>query len=134
MTAALRDVLTPSLYAEGIPHDLFRQLRRDHAMLWVDEPATETFGGGRGYWLVLRHADVSHVSRHPADFSSWRGTSFLREQRPGDVAVLRKMMLNLDPPEHTSPTTGRSYRPPRPRGGRRRLRAGRDRLPDQCCR
>jgi cytochrome P450/NADPH-cytochrome P450 reductase len=102
MTTALRDVLTPSLYANGIPHDLFAELRRDHPVVWVDEPATETFGGGRGYWLVLGHAEVSHVSRHPEDFSSWRGTSFLRDQRPSDVAVLRKMMLNLDPPEHSS--------------------------------
>ena len=102
MTAALRDVLTPALYANGIPHDLFRELRRDNPVVWVDEPAADTFGGGRGYWLVLSHAEVSHVSRHPEDFSSWRGTSFLRDQRPSDVAVLRKMMLNMDPPEHSS--------------------------------
>jgi cytochrome P450/NADPH-cytochrome P450 reductase len=102
MSGALRDILTPSLYASGIPHDLLRDLRREHGAVWVDEPATETFGGGRGYWLFLRHADVSHVSRHPDDFSSWRGTSFLRDQRPSDVAVLRRMMLNMDPPEHSS--------------------------------
>ena len=102
MTTALRDILTPSLYADGIPHDLLRELRREHGVVWVDEPATETFGGGKGYWLVLRHDDVSHISRHPQDFSSWRGTSFLRDQRPSDVAVLRRMMLNMDPPEHSS--------------------------------
>ena len=102
MTTALGDVLTPSLYADGIPHALLRELRREHPLVWVDEPATETFTGGRGYWLVLRHAEVSHVSRHPEDFSSWRGTSFLREQRPTDVAVLRRMMLNMDPPDHSS--------------------------------
>jgi len=102
MTIALPDILTPSMYAEGVPHDLLRELRREHAIVWVDEPATGTFAGGRGYWLVLRHAEVSHVSRHPEDFSSWRGTSFLRDQRPTDVAVLRRMMLNMDPPEHSS--------------------------------
>ncbi|MFC5729360.1 MULTISPECIES: cytochrome P450 [Nocardioides] len=102
MTTALSDILTPSMYADGIPHEVLRDLRREHAVVWVDEPATETFAGGRGYWLVLRHAEVSHVSRHPEDFSSWRGTSFLRDQRPTDVAVLRRMMLNMDPPEHSS--------------------------------
>jgi len=102
MSGALRDILTPSLYAGGIPHDVLRDLRRQHGAVWVDEPATETFGGGRGYWLFLRHADVCHISRHPGDFSSWRGTSFLRDQRPSDVAVLRRMMLNMDPPEHSS--------------------------------
>ncbi|MFW6867009.1 cytochrome P450 [Nocardioides sp. CPCC 206347] len=102
MTAALHDVLTPSLYGSGIPHDLYRDLRREHAVVWVEEPATASFAGGRGYWLVLRHAEVSHVSRHPQDYSSWRGTSFLRDQRPSDIAVLRRMMLNMDPPEHTA--------------------------------
>ncbi|HEY5853595.1 MAG TPA: cytochrome P450, partial [Aldersonia sp.] len=102
MTAALPDILNPTLYTDGIPHDLLRELRREHPVVWVDEPVTDTFDGGRGYWLVLRHADVSHVSRHPEDFSSWRGTSFLRDQRPSDVAVLRRMMLNMDPPDHSS--------------------------------
>ncbi|MFI5627046.1 cytochrome P450 [Nocardioides sp. NPDC051685] len=102
MTTELRDILTPSMYADGIPHELLRDLRREHAVVRIDEPATDVFAGGQGYWLVLRHAEVSHVSRHPEDFSSWRGTSFLREQRPTDVAVLRRMMLNMDPPEHSS--------------------------------
>ena len=102
MTTALRDVLNPSLYADGIPHELLRDLRREHALVWVDEPATDTFAGGRGYWLALRHGEVGDISRHPEDFSSWRGTSFLRDQRAGDVAVLRRMMLNMDPPEHSS--------------------------------
>ena len=56
MTTALRDVLTPSMYADGIPHDLFRELRREQAVVWIDEPATDTFPGGSGYWLVLRAA------------------------------------------------------------------------------
>ena len=139
MTAALPDILNPALYTDGIPHDLLRDLRREHPVVWVDEPATDTFDGGRGYWLALRHADVSHVSRHPEDFSSWRGTSFLRDQRPSDVAVLRRMMLNMDPPDHGSlrkivnkrlhpagdpSATRRGDRPARPRGGRRGLRVG----------
>jgi cytochrome P450 / NADPH-cytochrome P450 reductase len=101
VTTALQDVLAPSMYSHGIPHELLGDLRREHGVLWVDEPATDNFKGGSGYWLVLRHADVSHVSRHPEDFSSWRGTSLLREQRPTDVEVLRRMMLNMDPPEHS---------------------------------
>src|SRR5438128_1480422 len=80
------DFLSPSIYADGIPHFELGELRREHPVVWVEEPATETFAGGRGFWLVLNHADVSHVSRHPEDFSSSRGTSFLRDQRPRDVA------------------------------------------------
>src|SRR6266704_3508157 len=96
------DLVHPGLYGEGIPHELLAGLRRTTPVVWVDEPATSGFSGGPGFWAVLRHADVSYVSRHPEDFSSWRGTSFLRDPRPSDVAVLRRMMLNMDPPEHLS--------------------------------
>jgi len=102
MITAPVDLAGPGLYADGIPHDLLADLRRSNPVIWVDEPATDSFPGGPGFWAVLRHADVSHVSRHPADFSSWRGTSFLRDPRPSDVAVLRRMRLNMDPPEHTA--------------------------------
>ena len=96
------DLAHPGLYADGMPHELLRELRRTSPVVWVDEPATDGLRRWPGYWAVLRHADVSHVSRHPEDFSSWRGTSFLRDPRPSDVAVLRRMMLNMDPPEHSS--------------------------------
>src|SRR6266516_383926 len=95
------DILSPELFDNGIPHDLLAELRNHSPVVWLDEPAHGTFPGGPGYWLVLRHADVSHVSRNPAIFSSWQGTSFLRDPKPSDVAVLRRMMLNMDPPEHT---------------------------------
>ena len=95
------DFIDPETYASGIPYELLGRLRREAPVHWVDEPPSGSFKGGPGYWLVLRHNDVAHVSRNPADFSSWRGTAFMREQRPTDIAVLRRMMLNMDPPEHT---------------------------------
>src|SRR6266480_1129160 len=95
------DILSPELFGNGIPHDLLAELRNHSPVVWLDEPAHGAFSGGPGYWLVLRHADVSHVSRSPMIFSSWQGTSFLRDPKPSDVAVLRRMMLNMDPPEHT---------------------------------
>src|SRR6266550_1617768 len=95
------DILSPELFGNGIPHDLLAELRNHSPVVWLDEPAHGAFSGGPGYWLVLRHADVSHVSRSPMIFSSWQGTSFLRDPKPSDVAVPRRMMLNMDPPEHT---------------------------------
>src|SRR5438270_2868557 len=85
------DLAHPDHYANGIPYDVLAELRRTSPVVWIDEPATGAFAGGPGYCAVLRHADVSHVSRHPEDFSSWRGTSFLRDPRPADVAVPRRM-------------------------------------------
>jgi len=96
------DLAHPDHYANGIPHAVLAELRRESPVVWVDEPASGSFPGGPGFWAVLRHAEVSHVSRTPADFSSWRGTSFLRDPKPSDVKVLRRMMLNMDPPEHSN--------------------------------
>jgi hypothetical protein len=66
------DLAHPDHYADGIPHALLARLRRESSVVWVDEPAAGGFDGGPGFWIVLGHADVSHVSRHPEDFSSWR--------------------------------------------------------------
>ncbi|OBK91084.1 cytochrome P450 [Mycolicibacter sinensis] len=95
------DLIHPDTFADGIPHDLLAQARSQAPVIWVDEPAAGTFEGGPGFWAVLRHADVSHVSRHPELFSSWERTAFLRDPRPQDLPVLRRMMLHMDPPQHS---------------------------------
>ncbi|GAB90835.1 cytochrome P450 [Gordonia rhizosphera] len=99
--ASIPDFLDPSIYSDGIPHAQLAERRDQAPVQWVDEPASGSFEGGPGYWLVLSYDLVSQVSRNPGDFSSWRGTAFLREQRPTDVKVLRRMMLHMDPPQHT---------------------------------
>jgi cholest-4-en-3-one 26-monooxygenase len=42
-------------------HAALARLRREDPLHWEEEP---------GWWLVTRHADVKHVSRHPELFSS----------------------------------------------------------------
>jgi cytochrome P450 len=55
-----------------------------------------------GYWLVTRHADVRAVLRDASVFSSWLGATQVRDPAtPQDLAYVRRMMLNMDPPEHT---------------------------------
>jgi cytochrome P450 len=62
-----------------------------------------------GYWLVrepdgpgLRHADVDRVLKDPATFSSSLGGTQMRDPRTAeDLAYVRRMMLNMDPPEHS---------------------------------
>jgi cytochrome P450 len=51
---------------------------------------------------VLRHADVKAVLRHPEVFSSQLGATQIRDPAtPEALAYVRRMMLNLDPPEHS---------------------------------
>jgi len=93
----------PQTYVDGAPLDTLDRLREtDPGVVWVDEPVAPGFAGGPGYWLVLRHADVKAVLRDPATFSSYAGGTQVRDPAtPADLAYIRRMMLNLDPPEHS---------------------------------
>ena len=94
----------PETYAKAMPYETFARLRREAPVAWIDEPARPEHGveAGPGFWAVTRHADVDAVSRDQATFSSWRGTTFLHDPKPHEVPLLRQMMLNMDPPEHTN--------------------------------
>ncbi len=94
----------PDTYAKAMPYETFARLRREAPVAWIDEPARPEHGveAGPGFWAVTRHADVDAVSRDQATFSSWRGTTFLHDPKPHEVPLLRQMMLNMDPPEHTN--------------------------------
>jgi cytochrome P450 len=94
----------PDTYAKAMPYETFARLRREAPVAWIDEPARPEHGveAGPGFWAVTRHADVDAVSRDQATFSSWRGTTFLHDPKPHEVPLLRQMMLNMDPPDHTT--------------------------------
>jgi cytochrome P450 len=95
-TAVLVD---PATYEDGPPFDLLRRLRAETPVTWVEEPALHGQPAGPGFWLVLRHADVERVLRDPATFSSWLGATQVRDA--ADLAWVRRMMLNMDPPDHS---------------------------------
>ncbi len=95
-TACLVDPVT---YETGPPFDLLRRLRAERPVAWVEEPALHGQPAGPGFWLVLRHADVERVLRDPATFSSWLGATQVRDA--ADLAWVRRMMLNTDPPDHS---------------------------------
>src|SRR4029078_4287347 len=54
---------------------------------------------GPGFWAVTRYADVRHVLRTPADFSSSLGATQIRDPDPAALPFIRRMVLNMDPPE-----------------------------------
>ncbi|MGY1710782.1 cytochrome P450 [Geodermatophilus sp. SYSU D00758] len=95
-TTALVD---PATYESGPPLDLLRRLRAEGPVTWVDEPALHGQPAGPGFWLVLRHAEVEDVLRDPAMFSSWLGATQVRDA--ADLGWVRRMMLNMDPPDHS---------------------------------
>jgi cytochrome P450 len=89
------DLLDPAQYADGPPHALFRRLRAEDPVHWHPER------DGPGFWALTKYADVVQVSRDPATFSSYAGGTMIADAPPPQLAMLRLMMLNMDPPQHT---------------------------------
>jgi cytochrome P450 len=99
-SAGVNDIYSPDVYVDGPPHELFETLRRSDPVHWQDMP------GEPGYWAVLRHADVTHVAREPSLFSASEGGVVLEDLDPESLAMMRNMLLAMDPPRH------RDYRRP----------------------
>jgi cytochrome P450 len=88
------DLYSPDTYVDGAPHAEFARLRREDPVFWQEIP------GQAGYWAVLRHADVVHVSRNPVLFSCETGGVVLEDLDPERLARMRDMLLSMDPPRH----------------------------------
>jgi cytochrome P450 len=101
-TAERQSIMNPDIYVRGVPYDVLAELRRTSPVVWLEEPAVDAWPAGPGCWAVLRHADVKAVLRHPEVFSSQLGATQIRDPAtPEALAYVRRMMLNLDPPEHS---------------------------------
>src|SRR5579884_2735872 len=94
------DVFDPRVFARGLPHEAFRELRDTAPVCWQDEPGVLGWPAGPGFWAVTRYADVRYVLRTPELFSSWLGATQIRDPDAGDLDFIRRMILNMDPPEH----------------------------------
>ncbi|MFF8289412.1 cytochrome P450 [Streptomyces sp. NPDC016309] len=103
---AVPDVFDPRLYARGIPHDAYRELRDHHPVARQDEYEVLGWPAGPGFWAVTRHRDVVHILKDTRRYSSWLGATQIRDPDPADLPFIRRMMLNQDPPGH-----GRLRRP-----------------------
>ena len=90
------DIYSPDVYVPGPPHDVFERLRRDEPVYRQEMP------DGTAYWAVLRHADVVHVARHPTVFSAALGGVVLEDLSEDQLAMMRDMVLAMDPPRHVS--------------------------------
>ncbi|MCX4238852.1 cytochrome P450 [Streptomyces sp. NPDC020707] len=95
-------IFLPATYARHVPHELFRHLRDTQPVSWVPEPAVGDWAAGPGYWAVVRHADTKTVLQDHETYSSHLGGAQLRDPDSAeDLAFLRSMIVNQDPPSHT---------------------------------
>jgi len=81
-------------FQRSVPHEMFELLRREKPVFWQDEP------GGPGYWAITKYEDVKAISRNPGLFSSASRGALVREPDSHMLEVTRKIMLNMDPPQH----------------------------------
>jgi cholest-4-en-3-one 26-monooxygenase len=100
------NLLSRDIFTERVPHDWFQYLR-DHAPVYRHpEP------DGPGFWVFSRHEDISVLNRDWERLSSEQtrgGVVGLEELTPEQQklqdemngAGAGKMMLTIDPPDHT---------------------------------
>ena len=91
------DLLSPASFDGGHPTAQYAWLREHAPVYWHEEK------NGPGFWVLSRYAEVAGVGREPFAFSS-EPTIMIADP---DVASLpthdaeHKMMLMMDPPQHT---------------------------------
>ena len=91
------DLLSPASFSIGHPHDQYRWLREHAPVYWHEEP------NGPGFWAVTRFEDVRAMGRDPETFSS-EPTIMIPDPPEGGAMAFgdHKMMLMMDPPQHTA--------------------------------
>jgi cholest-4-en-3-one 26-monooxygenase len=89
------DIFDPDIYVAGLPHQAFRTLRNEAPVYFHPEP------GGKGFWAVTKYADVVTISKDPGTFSSWKGGTNIPDYPRENLDVIRMLMVNMDPPQHT---------------------------------
>ena len=96
MDVSTLDIFDPDTYVDGPPHEAFAELRRTDPVHW------QPMADGGGCWAILRHGDVSHVAKHPSPFSASLGGVVVEDLEPDQLAMMRMMLLAMDPPSHAS--------------------------------
>ena len=96
MTLTLDTIdLLENTWARAVPYDQFELLRRDAPVYWHEHPESE------GFWAVTRYADVRAISRDHDTFSAELGSTFVQDQSPEALEMIRLTILNMDPPKHS---------------------------------
>ncbi len=96
------DLVDPSLYADGMPHERFKELRDERPVHWhgpIDLASNMAPEGAHsdGFWVVLGHAEIAEINRDWERFRAADG--------PTLVAFPPEMrgtaLIWMDPPDHT---------------------------------
>ena len=81
------DFTDPDLNAIRVPAEELAELRRTAPVWWNAQPHGASGFDDDGYWVVTRHADVLHVSRHSELYSSEANTALNQLRTVNDQIV-----------------------------------------------
>ena len=95
------DLVDPDTFTDGPPLPEFATMRDEAPVCWHPHPGSS----GEGFWAVTTRADIEEISRQPEVFSSGEEGAILstgsREQNETQIEIMRLLMINMDPPEHS---------------------------------
>lgn len=94
MTATDLDIdLSHEQFGRAIPFEAFAELRRRAPLFWYEPDQ---------YWVVSTYDLLGDINRDPGAFSSWGGPNGAGSRaEPGSHPLLDRMLIQMDPPEHT---------------------------------
>lgn len=90
------DLYDPKSFSSGHPFAQYDWLRANQPVFWHEEP------NGPGYWAVTRYRDVWDVDRNFQAFSSEPTIMIQDSANQSNTMGGYKMMLMMDPPQHTA--------------------------------
>jgi len=95
------DMTDPDTFLDGPTLAEFATIREQAPVCWHPSPGSP----GDGFWMITKHDDIQEVSRQPEVFSSHEQGSILHsgthEIPESNLEVMRLLLLNMDPPEHS---------------------------------
>src|SRR5688572_29086085 len=90
------DLTRPELYAAGVPHEVFAELRAAGGV--HRHRAVELGGIPTGeFWSVVGHAEIQQANRDWETFTASESVSIHR----GDPSRHSHTLVSMDPPDHT---------------------------------
>ena len=95
------DISSVEFWSAAERERVFAELRADRPVSWHRPVQNALFDdpNDRGFWAVVRHADVVEVTRRHNDFLSGEGVVF--ESLPQELLDAGQGFIAMDPPRHT---------------------------------
>ena len=87
------DLSSHDSFVNGAPHNTFARLRRDDPLAWCE------YAGGKGFWSMTRHQDITDFNRNFELLSSAQGIRM--EDQTYEEYLARRTFQETDPPDHT---------------------------------